>query len=353
MRAGVTWAFGKSFEMPAECPACGTPVVEEGKYFRCPNTTGCRPQIVGRTLQMASRAAFDVDGIGEKMVEQLVDVGQLETPADLFHLDPEVLVELERWGQKTVDNLRAQLDEKRHVPFDRFLVSLSIPDVGSGTARLLARNFESLDALRDASQEDLEQVDGIGPEVGAGLVAWFEEPVNQALVERLFEGGVELTYPGPAATDGVFAGKSVVFTGTLEGLTRAEAKKIVEDQGGARRLVDQRQDGLPRPGRQAREQGQEGGRAGRRGALRRGVRRARPRLAPARPHRPVAQVGQVARIRPSDVGSRRRPVPIPDRRAPAGCGWTKAERSPGEIPGKILGAETVSADSLRRRSPRW
>jgi len=232
IRVGVAWSFGAEFEMPAECPACGTTVLEEGKYFRCPNLSGCRPQLVGRTLQLASRAAFDIDGIGEKMVEQLVDARQLHTPADLFHLDSEVLVGLERWGQKTVDNLNKQLDEKRCVPFQRFLVALSIPDVGSGTARLLARSFKDFDALRGATQEVMEHIDGIGPEVGASLVEWFGDEPGQALVERLFAGGVEIAYPSVASGEGLFAGKSVVFTGALEGLTRAEAKKTVEDQGG-------------------------------------------------------------------------------------------------------------------------
>ncbi|MFT5049337.1 MAG: DNA ligase (NAD+) [Chlamydiales bacterium] len=232
VRAGVTWTFGGQFEMPGECPACGTPVLQEGKYFRCPNLAGCRPQLIGRTLQLASRAAFDIDGIGEKMVEQLVEAKQLRTPADLFHLDPDVIVALERWGQKTVDNLQEQLAQKRHVPFERFLVALSIPDVGSGTARLLARSFEDFDALRAATQEDLEHIDGIGPEVGASLVEWLTDAPGRALVERLFDGGVEISYPAMATGEGLFAGKSVVFTGALEGLTRAEAKKTVEDQGG-------------------------------------------------------------------------------------------------------------------------
>jgi len=231
VRPGVTAGWREAFTMPAACPACGTPVVREGKYYRCPNLYGCRPQLVGRTLQLASRGAFEIDRIGEKMVEQLVDAGQVRTPADLFHLDPEVLLGLERWGQKTVDNLLAQIEERRSVPFARFLAGLAIPDVGSATARLLAQHFASLEELREADAEALQVLDGIGPEGAARIEAWFAEPRNLELVERLFAGGVEISYPAGGA-GGAFAGRTVVFTGSLEAMTRAEAKKVVEDQGG-------------------------------------------------------------------------------------------------------------------------
>ncbi len=233
-RVGVIADWRAPFEMPAACPACGTPVETTGKYTRCPNVYVCKPQLVGRTLVLAGRAAYEIDRLGEKMVEQLIDAGYLETPADLFHLDPARLVELERWGEKTADNLMAQIEARRRVSLERFLVGLSIPEVGRSTARVLAGGFASLEALRAASQEELENLDGIGPEVGARVLAWFESPENQAFVARLFAGGVELleAASGPAAGGGAFQAKTVVFTGTLEELTRAEAKKIVEEQGG-------------------------------------------------------------------------------------------------------------------------
>jgi len=231
-RSGAFTEWKQAFQMPAECPSCGTPVLSEGKYFRCPNVYECRPQLVGRTLQLAGRGAFEVDRIGEKMVEQLVDVGQISSPADLFHLDPAVLVELERWGQKTVDNLLQEIEERRAVPFTRFLTSLSIPDVGGATSRLLSQHFASLDDLRGADADELQELDGIGPEVAEKITTWFAEPACQALLERLFAGGVRIEYPEAGSGGGVFEGQTVVFTGGLEGLTRAEAKKKVEDQGG-------------------------------------------------------------------------------------------------------------------------
>ena len=231
-RAGVFHEWRQSFAIPEACPACGAEVVVEGKYARCTNTYACRPQLVGRALLLTGRGGFEIDSIGEKMVVQLVEAGMLETPADLFHLDPERLVSLERWGQKTVDNLMAQLDERRKVPFDRFLSSLAIPDVGGTTAGLLARHYAGFDELRAATVEDLVVIDGIGEVVAERIVEWFAREESAAFLQRLFDGGVELIYPEQVAAGGAFDGKTVVFTGTLEKMSRAEAKRAVETRGG-------------------------------------------------------------------------------------------------------------------------
>ncbi len=228
-RVGMFVEFGAAFHPPRVCPACGTEAVQDGKYWQCPNRFGCRPQLVGRTGHLAGRNAFEIDRIGEKQIAQLYDAGLLAGPADLFHLDRdperrERLVALERWGEKSVDNLFAQLEERRRVPLDRYLVGLCIPEVGTATARLLAQRFETL--------ERLDQIDGIGPEVAREILEWFETPENRAMLERLREGGVEIQAVEAASSEGVFAGKTVVFTGTLEGMTRAEAKTSVERRGG-------------------------------------------------------------------------------------------------------------------------
>jgi len=257
VRAGVTWRFRSRFEMPATCPACGTEVVETGKYFHCPNGLSCRPQLVGRAKLLAGRGAFEIDGIGPKQIAQLADAGQLETPADLFHLDPDAVLELERWGEKKRDNLFAQLDQRRRIPFDRFLVGLGIPEVGPATAKLLAKRFadwSELDAAlaggegrsaaeliaaaededgeaADPAVETLMELDGIGPEMARELVRFVRREDMRAMVARLFEGGVEIQ-PVAQAEGGVFAGRTVVLTGTLEALTRTEAKRRIEALGG-------------------------------------------------------------------------------------------------------------------------
>lgn len=234
---GVAWEYRAVFEPPSACPACGTETVQEGKNWRCPNTYGCRPQVIGRTASLAGRKAFEIDRIGEKQIAQLLDAGILDGPADLFHLDRdpalrERLIALERWGVKSVDNLFAQIEERRRVPLDRFLVALSIPEVGPATARLLAGRFPNLDDLRAASVEELVELDGIGEEVAAQIDRWFAEPRNTLFLERLLEGGVRIEALAPRDAAGPFAGKTVVFTGTLESMTRAEAKHRVEVGGG-------------------------------------------------------------------------------------------------------------------------
>jgi len=236
IRAGVTWNWRDEYAMPAACPACGTATQQEGKYWRCPNPE-CPPQRIGRTLILVSGDAFDVDGLGEKQIAQLYDAGFLGSAADVFHLDrmPEAaarLADLERWGEKTVTNLFGELERARSTTLVRFLVSLAIPEIGPATARLLAAHFGSLEHLGEASLDELQHVDGVGPEVAARVRGWFESAANRRFVERLLAGGVTIAAPTAAATDGPFAGKSVVFTGTLEALGRAEAKKIVEDLGG-------------------------------------------------------------------------------------------------------------------------
>ncbi|MBM3987377.1 MAG: NAD-dependent DNA ligase LigA [Planctomycetes bacterium] len=235
VRAGVIWQWGASFAMASECPDCATALVQEGKFWRCPNLYGCRPQIVGRTLLGTRRGALAIDGLGEKMVEQLYDAGLLRGLADLFHLDArrEELVALERWGEKSVANLLAQIEQARRPTFECFLTCLGIPDVGAATARSLALHIGTLDELRVASEAELQHVEGIGPESAASLRAWFAQPQNQLLLERFVTGGVKLEYPRhEVATDGPFSGKTVVFTGTLVAMGRAEAKKLVESLGG-------------------------------------------------------------------------------------------------------------------------
>jgi DNA ligase (NAD+) len=207
-------------------------VLAEGKYWRCPNLYACRPQVVGRTLQLAGRAGFEIDRLGEKMIEQLIEHGHLSSPADLFHLDRERLVELERWGEKTVANLFKQIEERKRIPLERFLVALSIPEVGPATARLLADHFTSIEALSVASEEDLLSIGGIGPEMAGGIRAWFEVAENRALIERLQAGGVEILAPSSrASASGPLAGKTLVFTGTLSSIGRAEAKHMAESAG--------------------------------------------------------------------------------------------------------------------------
>jgi DNA ligase (NAD+) len=161
-----------------------------------------------------------------------VEADMIRTPADVFHLEPAPLLELERWGEKSVLNLMAQLEERRAVPFDRFLVSLAIPEVGSATARLLARHFSTLADLQAADEEQLVQLEGIGPEMAKAILQFFAAGEARQLIERLLAGGVRIVFPDPAQqASGELADKTIVFTGTLAGLSRAEAKRLAEGAG--------------------------------------------------------------------------------------------------------------------------
>jgi DNA ligase (NAD+) len=231
-RAGTFTRWRQAFAMPNECPACGTDVLTEGKHTRCPNRFGCPPQLVGRLETVVGRGAFEIESLGTKKLQQLIDADLVHSPADVFHLEREPLLELERWGEKSVDNLFAELEERRKLPFERFLVALAIDDVGPATAKLLARSFGDLETLRNTDTEALEGLDGIGPEVARKVVEFFEEPRNAELIERFLAGGVEPQAPAAPAAGGDFEGKAFVVTGTLESLSRAEAKQQVEALGG-------------------------------------------------------------------------------------------------------------------------
>jgi len=232
VRAGVVHTWRSEFAMPERCPACGTAVVQEGKFYRCPNRFECPPQIVGRLEVLCSRPAFDIDRLGPKLIEQLIAAGLVHTPADVFHLRRDDLLALERWGEKSADNLLAQLEQRRRIAFDRFLVALAIDDVGPSTAKLLARQFTDLAALRAAEDDQFLAIDGIGEKVVQKLRAWFDEPRNLALVERLLAGGVTVEVLAAPVAGGPLEGKSVVITGTFATWSRAETKTIVEGLGG-------------------------------------------------------------------------------------------------------------------------
>ncbi|MBM3978495.1 MAG: NAD-dependent DNA ligase LigA [Planctomycetes bacterium] len=231
LRAGVTAQWRAHFEAPRACPACGKASVASGKYWLCPNGIACPPQLVGRTEQLVAQSAFDIDQLGEKRILQLVEHGYLQSPADVFHLDPEKLVEIERWGEKSVAKLVEQLAARRSIPLERFLVALCIPDVGVATAKLLAQHLGTFEQVRAASEEALLHIDGIGPELARGLPAWFADAGNQALVSRLLAGGVSVNEATRAA-GGALSGKTFVLTGTLVSMGRAEAKHAIEERGG-------------------------------------------------------------------------------------------------------------------------
>lgn len=220
-----------AFHMPARCPACETPVVEQGPLTICPNRFGCPAQLRARLAHLASRVAFDIDGLGPETLTALTDTGLVREPADLFRLHDEQLRALPRFAERSASRLYRAIQAARDVPLHRFLVALNVPGVGVAVARDLARHFGSLAALRSADKEALEAVSGVGPELSAGVLEFFNDSRNTRMIDHLLEVGVHVADARPVANLPL-AGQRFVFTGGLEHLTREDAEERVRALGG-------------------------------------------------------------------------------------------------------------------------
>lgn len=221
---------------PECCPECATPArrVGDEAVIRCPNGLNCRAQKVQGLMHMVSRRALDVEGLGDKLVATLVETGLVNTPADLFRLQAEQLLGLERMGAKSAANVIQALEQAKQTTFARFLYALGIREVGEVTAQLLAAHFADLDALMAASQEELEAIHDIGPIVAAHIRHFFETEVNRAMVVGLLDAG--LSWPQdegsePASEGSPVRDRTIVLTGTLEQLTRDQAKAHLQALG--------------------------------------------------------------------------------------------------------------------------
>jgi DNA ligase (NAD+) len=223
----------RPFQMPAHCPVCGGHVVrEEGEVaWRCINTN-CPAKLKESILHFAARKAMNIDGLGEVLVDQLVD-GKLVTDlADIYQLTEEQLVALERMGTKSARNLLDEIRGSKQNGLDRLIFALGIRFVGERTATLLADHFGTLDKLAGASPEELEAVFEVGPKVAESIHAFFDEPRNQKLIERLRKEGLRLEQERKTPRQTTLAGKVFVLTGTLQQMTRDEAKQQIEQVGG-------------------------------------------------------------------------------------------------------------------------
>jgi DNA ligase (NAD+) len=219
------------FEMPTECPACGTPVVEDGPRTICPNRFGCPAQLKGRIVHFGARSALDVEGLGEETANLLVDRGLVTELAGLFDLEPEQLMALEGFAEKSATALVAAIRAKRAPDLDRFLVALGIPEVGVTVARDLARYFGAFDRIRAATREELEAVPGIGPRMSEAITGFFASERNARAVDALLAHGIEPAITEPVATDLPDLGIAV-FTGTIP-VARVVAEEAWRGVGGS------------------------------------------------------------------------------------------------------------------------
>ena len=230
-------ADAREFIMPVACPECGSAIVRlEGEAVaRCTGGLICPAQRKQALLHFAQRRAMDIEGLGDKLVEQLVDCDIVHTAADLYRLGVASLANLERMAEKSAVNLVAAIEHSKHTTLPRFLFGLGIRNVGEATARDLARHFGKLDAIMDASIEQMLEVNDVGPVVAQSLRRFFDQPHNREVIEQLRACGVHWDEVEPArvaaATGGAFAGRTVVLTGTLSEMSRDLAKEKLEAAG--------------------------------------------------------------------------------------------------------------------------
>ena len=220
------------FRFPAACPVCGAPVVrdEDGAAIRCTGAE-CPAQRLRNIVHFASKDAMDIDGLGPAVVEALDRAGLIKTPAELYYLDAQSVAAVDRMGKKSAENLIANLEESKGRGLGRLLCAFGIRQVGAKAARVLARNFASLDELMAAGEERLTQIDDVGPITAKYLTDWFASEQSQHQIRLLREAGVSFESREEIA-DTRFAGKIFVLTGTLERFTRSEAEAIIERFGG-------------------------------------------------------------------------------------------------------------------------
>jgi len=222
------------FEMPTRCPVCGSEVYRaEGEAVRRCMSQTCPAKLRESLLHWASRKAMKIDGLGEKLVDQLLAKGLVHDVSDLYRLTAEDLAFLDRMGEKSARNLTAEIEESRKLDFSRLLFGIGIRHVGERTAQLLAEHFGSMARISDASPEELEQVDEVGPKLAESINHFFHEKQNRDLVRRLEELGLKLESDVPKDRPRqVLAGKTFVVTGTLDGLSREEAEALISKFGG-------------------------------------------------------------------------------------------------------------------------
>lgn len=219
---------------PTTCPECGTALVQvEGQVaIRCPNRH-CPAQISAKLIHFASRGAMDIEGLGEKMVDRLIELGFVTDLASIYdlHKHREELSRLERLGEQSVSNLLRAIESSKRRPLDRLIFGLGIRHVGERTARDLAAHFRTLEQFRSATYDELMTIPDIGPATAAEIAEWLEEPANHALLDALVAAGVT-PQPTEKPAGNALAGQVIVFTGKLERMERADAERLVERLGG-------------------------------------------------------------------------------------------------------------------------
>ncbi|MDQ3588539.1 MAG: NAD-dependent DNA ligase LigA [Actinomycetota bacterium] len=222
-------------EPPAHCPSCGTPTIkpEGGVWTICPNRAGCPGQVFQAVKHFVSKGAMDIDGLGEENARRFLSDGLITDVADIYELDEDKLTSLEGFGEISARNLVASVERSKQVPFGRVLYALGIPGIGYVNARNLTAHFRTIDALLEATPEQVTETPGIGPVLADTIVETLSEERTRELIARLREHGLHFEESGPApGTEGTLAGKTFVITGTLPDMSREKAAERIEEAGG-------------------------------------------------------------------------------------------------------------------------
>lgn len=219
----------QSFSMPLTCPVCGSTVVKEGAYYRCSNGLSCPAQLKRSIQHFVSKEAMDIEGLGGKTVDTLVDTKLVESISDIYQLEKSELINLDRFAEKAADDLISAIEQSKNRRLTRVVYGLGIPEVGKHTASLLIDKFGSIDALMNVSKDKLLEIEEIGPEIADNIVYFFDTDENIKQIEALKKSGVKMK---PESKTGKLSGKRFVFTGSLNEYTRGEVKEVVEQKGG-------------------------------------------------------------------------------------------------------------------------
>ena len=217
-------------EVPAVCPACGSPVEVRGVFAYCTDSEACEPALVSRFAHFVCRDAMDIEGLSDKTLELLYSEGKIRDFADLYSLSADDLTDLEGFKDKKIANILAAIAASKHTELKRFLFAIGIPGIGKKAAAQLADAFGTLEAARAAKEEELLALDDFGDVMAKNVIAFWNDPMRAAEVDRLIAAGI--TFEQKERTEGAFSGKKVVLTGSLARFTRSEAKKLIEERGG-------------------------------------------------------------------------------------------------------------------------
>ena len=223
-------AESKAYRLPQNCPVCGGQVIKEEAFQRCINSS-CPAQVKESIRHFAGKDGMDIDGLGFKHIEQMVEKGLIRNSADLYHLTKEDILTLERFAEKSAQNIVDAIEKSRRTTLPRLIYSLGIRNVGIHTARVLAEEYGNIENLKEATEERLIQIRDIGPEVARSITDFFKEKNNLTLINKLISGGVAYEAT-EKVSGGKFEGKTFVITGTLESYSRSDAKALIEAEGG-------------------------------------------------------------------------------------------------------------------------